>query len=122
MKFTQEDLKILDERMDQEEKSVSTIIPFPDSHYEELEECIALLKNENSTLEDKQASLSFFLTIFDSHDVRDIESTSQSYMEAHDLAYELANDLKEAHFEDNWSTEIDAKSKLLSGLVKNFPH
>ena len=103
-------------------------------HHETLRECIDILRDENSTIEEKRATLSMFLHVANVHSTAEEETLYRGLRRSrnptarraalaghveHDLAYRLTNELHDLDFETEWTEEIDAKAEVLAKLVGN---
>ena len=103
-------------------------------HHDYLKESIGFLIAPDVPAADKQFHLARFLSLVAMHGKAEEETlyvalqdsdSMQARVEGfggqdeHDLAYQLADELDEAAFEDRWNDEIAAKAKVIAGLVQN---
>ena len=101
-------------------------------HHDYLKESIVVLMDVDADPTKKRMHLSRFLTLLDMH-ARAEEETLYQELKAnsdkmariealgaqreHDVAKELASELRGLQFEQSWSEEIDAKAKVIASLV-----
>lgn len=133
MDYDTETLKQLRISLDEEDDDTS-IIPMLENHHKYLKEYIAILTNPNTSNKDKMATFILFMRIFNMHAQAEEETLYNTLKEAtnhdlrleglkgldeHEVAYEIANELNSMGCETSWSDEIDAKVRVLSGLIKS---
>ena len=105
-----------------------------EDHHDYLEESISVLMSHEATDLEKQTHLTRFLKVLDMHAKAEEETLYVALKAAddknarvegffgkdeHEVADRLANELKAMGFDISWSEVIDAKAKVLAGLVKN---
>lgn len=106
-------------------------------HHGFLEESIAVLMNAEATAGEKQANLARLLQLLNMHgraeeetlyvqlrqsEVKNARMQGLAGHDEHDLAFQLGDELTESDFEGAWTEEVDAKAKVLAGLVHNHIH
>lgn len=105
-----------------------------EKHHDYLEESISVLTDKDASSADKQVQLNRFIHLLNMHGKAEEESLYQGLKQSaekearlegiagqdeHNVAFQLANQLKQYNFEDSWSEEVDAKAKVLANLVQN---
>lgn len=128
-----ETLKHLRRSLNEEDDDTS-VIHIMESHHKYLREYMNLLNSIDTAPEDKQSMTSLFLTIFSmhakaegdvlypalresiSHEVRLLGIKGQ---DEHEIALEIIEEIKAMDYQSYWSEDIDAKVKVLIGLVKS---
>ncbi len=103
-----------------------------EKHHDYLKESISVLTNRNALSSDKQSHLTRFIHLLNMHGRAEEETLYQSLkhseekeariegmagQDEHDVAFQMARELKDMNFEVFWSEEIDAKAKVLASLV-----
>jgi hemerythrin superfamily protein len=109
------------------------LIEVIDKHHGYLEDCIAVLTDSETAVEDKQSYLYQFLHILHMHakaeeetlyaflhesDVKDARLESVVGQDEHNIIYQLASELIDLDFSVAWSEETQAKAKVLSIIVQ----
>ncbi len=109
------------------------LIEVIDKHHSYLEDCVAVLTDSETAVEDKQAYLYQFLHILHMHakaeeetlyqtlresDVKDARLESVVGQDEHNIIYQLASELRDLDFMVAWTEEIEAKAKVLSIIVQ----
>lgn len=125
-------LKILRRSLDEEDEDTS-IIPIMENHHKYLKEYISIFLDHESTIEDKLASAALFIPIFTMHakaeeifyqtlqdaNNQEVRLYGLSGQDEHEIAYRLIKELRILGIGFQWSEEIDAKTLVLSNLLKN---
>lgn len=103
-------------------------------HHGYLRESIVVLLDKDAQRVEKQFHLDRFLTLLDMHGHAEeatlynclVKNTSKdarleglSGRDEHLLAYQLAEELRSAGFEKEWTEDVNAKAKVLAGLLLN---
>lgn len=132
MTYEKETLRQLRLSLDEEDDETS-IIPILENHHKYLKEYISILMAESTPTKDKQATATLFFPILSMHARAEDEILYHALKEAtnkdirleglrgqdeHELMYELVDELKLMGAESSWSEAIDAKMRVLAGLVK----
>lgn len=132
MSYESETLKLLRQSLDEEDDETS-IIAVLEHHHKYLREYMGILTAPETPPEHKQATLTLFLPIFKMHanaeqdtiykllkDAanREVRLEALKASDEHEIAFEIIKELKELDAENSWSDEIDAKIRVLSGLIK----
>ncbi len=128
-----ETLKHLRQSLNEEDDEVS-IIHVMESHHKYLREYINLLSDVQTPIEDKQILTGLFLCILQmhlkaegdifypalrtasNHDVRILGIKGQ---EEHEIFLEIAQEIKGMDYKHYWSDDVDAKVRVLAGLIKS---
>ena len=118
----------------EDQKTKSDFIGLLEKHHDFLEESIAVLTDKEASSAEKQVHLTRFIHLLFMHGKAEEETLYQSLKHAeekearlegiagqdeHDVAFQMAKELKAMDFEVSWSEEIDAKAKVLASLVQN---
>lgn len=126
-------LKFLRQSLDQEDDDAS-ILSILENHHKYLKEYVYLLDNELSSPLEKQAVAVIFFTIFEMHARAEEKSlyrnlnTSTNHnvrleglrnFDEHEVAHGLIAELKAMDCTNAWSEEIEAKMKVLTGVITN---
>ena len=132
MSYEAESLKHLRKSLDEEEDDTN-IIHILENHHKYLKEYSDLLIHADVPINSKRSTLSLFLRILNMHARAEEETFYQVLQESrnhqvrleglrghdeHEIAYEIVEELKELGAEDTWTEEIDAKVRVLAGLIK----
>jgi hemerythrin-like domain-containing protein len=132
MSYETETLKLLRQSLDEEEDETS-IISVLEHHHKYLREYMSILTAQDIESEHKQATLSLFLTIFIMYAKaeqdtfyrllkeatnRDIRLESLKAFDENEIAFEIIKELRNLDAIKSWSEEIDAKIRVLVGLIK----
>lgn len=132
MSYETETLKLLRQSLDEEEDEIS-IIPVLEHHHKYLREYMSILTGSDIAPEHKQATLCLFLPIFNMHAKaeqdtiykllknatnREVRLEALKASDEHEIAFEIIKELKDLDAENSWSEEVDAKIRVLSGLIK----
>ena len=132
MSYETETLKLLRQSLDEEEDETS-IISVLEHHHKYLREYMSILTAPDIEAEHKQATLSLFLTIFIMYAKaeqdtfyrllkeatnRDVRLESLKAFDENEIAFEIIKELKDLDATKSWSEEIDAKIRVLAGLIK----
>lgn len=132
MTYEKETLRQLRLSLDEEDDETS-IIPILENHHKYLKEYISILMADGTPTKDKQATATLFFPILSMHAKAEDEILYHALKEAtnkdirlealrgqdeHELMYELVEELKLMGAESSWSEAIDAKMRVLTGLVK----
>jgi hemerythrin superfamily protein len=133
MTYEIETLKQLRISLDEEDEETS-IIPVLENHHKYLKEYISILMSNDTSVKDKQATVTLFFTILNMHaraeeDVfydslkhatnKDVRMEGLRGQDEHEIVYELVNELKIMGAENAWSEEIVSKISVLAGILKN---
>lgn len=133
MTYEKETLKQLRTSLDEEDDETS-IIPILENHHKYLKEYVSILTADGTPTIDKQATATLFFPILSMHTKAEEEVLYHALEEAtnkdvrleglrgkdeHELMYELIDELKLMGAETSWSEAIDAKMRVLAGLVKS---
>lgn len=109
-------------------------VPLLREHHNYLEESISVLMDTDTTEFQKQEHLERFLQILEMHgkaeqevlynhlkanDAREVRLEGFAGQDEHDIAFQLEAELIDMGYKTEWSEEIEAKAKILAGLVKN---
>lgn len=101
-------------------------------HHDYLKESISILMDVEADVGKKKIHLNRFLTLLDMHTVAEEETLYEelkdnldktariealSAQREHDVAKELAAELRSLQLSQTWSEELDAKSKVIASLV-----
>lgn len=102
------------------------------SHHEILRESLAVLKQGDLPLDEKREELFIFLETLKMHAkseqetlyacIEEVENMRVKALEAreeHDIADRLATEIEAMDYTENWSDDIDAKSKVLAELIEH---
>ena len=132
MSYESETLKLLRQSLDEEEDETS-IVSILEHHHKYLREYMSILTGPEISPDHKQATLSLFLPIFKMHanaeqDIfyrvlknatnREVRLEALKASDEHEIAFEIIKELNDLGAENSWSEEIDAKIRVLSGLIK----
>ena len=132
MTYEKKTLKQLRKSLDEEDDETS-IIPILENHHKYLKEYATILMDYSTNFIDKHAITSLFLPILNMHTraeeeilyyvlkdspEKEIRLEGLRSQDEHELMYELIEELKIMGIEDSWSETIDAKMRVLAGLVK----
>lgn len=133
MTYEKETLKQLRISLDEEDDETS-IIPILENHHKYLKEYVSILTNDDISTKDKQATVTLFFPILNMHTKAEEEVLYHALTEAldkdirldglrgqdeHEIMYKIVHELKLMGAETSWSETIDAKMRVLAGLVKN---
>ncbi len=103
-------------------------------HHHFLKESIVVLMDKESEVAEKQFHLSRFITLLDMHGKSEeetlyrnlrVHAEKEARLEGlggqneHEVAYQLSDELEDLNYDFIWSEEVDAKAKVLAGLVAN---
>ncbi len=101
-------------------------------HHRFLNESIVVLLDQESSRNEKQMHLARFLRLLEMHGHAEEETLYRSLRlhtshdvvreglagkDEHEIAFQLAADLRSLDFQSNWSDDADAKTKVLADLV-----
>lgn len=121
------------ESLSQDREEQIDFIDLLKKHHDFLGESIRVLLDKNAEVYEKQAHLERFIKLLDMHGLAEQETLYRTLQDneekearlegfsgqnEHDIAYQLADELIDMNFSDEWSEEIDAKAKVLATLVK----
>lgn len=110
------------------------LIDILQQHHRFLNESIVILLDHDSSTVEKQMHLVRFLRLLDMHARSEEETLYRSLhrhtshdvvregligKDEHEIAFQVANDLRVLDFQTRWSDDVDAKAKVLAGLVHN---
>lgn len=133
MTYEKETLKLLRKSLDEEDDE-SSIIPILENHHKYLKEYISILTSDETSVKDKQATVTLFFPILHMHTKAEEETLYGALKDAtnkevrmeglrghdeHEIVHEIVDELKLMGAEASWSESIDAKVRMLSGIVKN---
>lgn len=125
-------LKLKQLRGSLNEEYESDIIKLMKIHHRELKDCITSLNDPDASYETKQNMTNLFLHVFNMHSkaegdvfyraLRDssnhaIRQEALKGHDEHEIAFEIADELKEMDCAHTWSEEIDAKVRVLMGFM-----
>jgi hemerythrin-like domain-containing protein len=125
-------LQELRSSLDQDTQKKTKFVTLLEKHHDYLEDCISVLTDRDAAADEKRVNLSCFLHILNMHAKAEEETLYQSLVESdekearlegvagqdeHDIAYQLAGELKSMDFDYEWTEEVDAKAKVLANLV-----
>ena len=128
-----ETLKHLRQSLNDEDDDTS-VIHIMENHHKYLKEYINMLNDSGTAPEDKQALASLFLCIFQMHAHAEGDSFYPALREAsshevrllgikgqdeHEIAFEIVDEIKSMDYKHYWSEDIDAKIRMLTGLIKS---
>ncbi|MBC7742526.1 MAG: hemerythrin domain-containing protein [Bdellovibrionaceae bacterium] len=109
------------------------LIELIEKHHSYLKDCIAVFTNNDATIEEKQSFLYQFLHILHMHSKAEEETLYQSFIESdvrlarleatvgqdeHNIAYQLASELRDMDFLMSYSEEVEAKAKVLATIIE----
>lgn len=109
-------------------------VPLLKEHHNFLEESISVLMDTDSTDFQKQEHLERFFRVLEMHgkaeqevlynhlkanDAREARLEGFGGQDEHDIAFRLEAELINMGYKTQWNEEIEAKAKILAGLVKN---
>lgn len=132
MSYETETLKLLRQSLDEEEDETS-IISVLEHHHKYLREYMSILTAQDIESEHKQATLSLFITIYIMYAKaeqdtfyrllketanRDVRLESLKAFDENEIAFEIIKELRDLDATKSWSEEIDAKIRVLAGLIK----
>lgn len=133
MSYETETLRLLRESLDDEEDEVS-VISVLEHHHKYLREYMSILTGPDIAVDHKQATLALFLPIFNMHAKAEQDTiyrmlknstNREARLEAlkasdeHEIAFEIIKELQDLDAQNTWSDEIDAKIRVLAGLIKS---
>jgi hemerythrin-like domain-containing protein len=108
------------------------IVPALIDHHKLLKRCIDVVTDEQESEGEKVRQLAEFLEIFEMHakceeqtlylELRAHEALRVRATEGkleHDIADGLAHELRDSHYQQAWTEDIEAKAKVLAELVRH---
>ncbi len=120
--------------MEEAKRDLDDFLDLLAEHHAYLRESIIVLLDKEGEHSEKQFHLDRFLTLLEMHGhaeeatlynclirnrSKDARLEGLSGRDEHLLAYQLADELRRAGFENNWSDDVNAKAKVLATLVLN---
>ncbi len=108
------------------------LIEILQQHHRFLNESIVVLMDDESSTSEKQMHLARFLRLWDMHGRAEEETLYRSLRshtahevvreglvgkDEHEIAFQLASDLRAMDYQSEWTDNADAKTKVLSGLA-----
>jgi hemerythrin-like domain-containing protein len=135
MNFFKTETHTLDEVKTSLDQDINTsFIALLEKHHDFLEESISVLMSRDAAEEEKQRHLGRFLHLINMHAKAEEETLYLGLMNSveklprvegnalqdeHDIAFVLADELRELNFDRRWNEAIEAKAQVLAGLVQN---
>lgn len=120
--------------LEDDKKTGVSLIELLEKHHDYLKESIVVLADRVATADEKQTHLDRFLHLLNMHGKAEEESLYEglirnSAKEArleglagrgeHDHAFLISKELQGLNFNIKWTEEIEAKAKIMAGLVAN---
>ena len=117
-----------------DEKMEEDFVKLLEKHHDYLEESISVLIDAEASSYEKQVQLERLVQVLNMHAKAEQETLYQSLIHAadrlarleglagqdeHDVALQMANELRKMNFQISWSEEIDAKAKVLANLIQS---
>ncbi|MEA9357604.1 hemerythrin domain-containing protein [Bacteriovorax sp. PP10] len=127
---TLEEIKV---SLDKDMADHKQFVPLLREHHNYLEESISVLMDNETTDFQKQEHLERFFHILEMHgkaeqevlynhlkanDAREVRLEGFGGQDEHDIAFQLEAELVKMGYKTEWNEEIEAKAKVLAGLVK----
>lgn len=109
-------------------------VPLLREHHDYLRESISVLMDTDTTDFQKQEHLERFFKLVEMHgkaeqevlynhlkanDAREVRLEGFSGQDEHDIAFQLETELTGMGYKTKWNEEIEAKAKVVAGLLKN---
>lgn len=122
------------ESLDKDLADHKQFVPLLKEHHNYLEESISVLMDSDTSDFQKQEHLERFFRILEMHgkaeqevlynhlkanDAREARLEGFGGQDEHDIAFQLEEELIKMGYKEQWNEEIEAKAKILAGLVKN---
>ncbi|MBC7397790.1 MAG: hemerythrin domain-containing protein [Bdellovibrionales bacterium] len=104
-----------------------------EKHHDFLDESLSVLVDPNANLEDKKLHLMRFVHVINMHGRAEEETlypklmqsgSREARFQAHvsktefDLAFQLSDEIRDLEQKEDWSDEVDAKTKVMASLVR----
>lgn len=120
--------------LDDAEKVHKQFVPLLKEHHDYLLESIAAITDKDSTDLQKQDHLERFFRLVHMHgkaeqevlyahlkgsDEKEARLAGFAGQDEHDLAFLMESELLEMGYKSNWNEQIEAKAKVVAGLLKN---